>query len=87
MKPRAFTDSLGLKACIFDNTGDGDFYKTSEAMEKEWKSLGMKTESHYGSGGHCQIHSYSDIVTCLDDNTKRLLPNGAIKASTNVQLV
>ena len=32
-KPESYSDSLGLKACIFDNTGDGDFYKTSVAYK------------------------------------------------------
>lgn len=78
--PKQFTDSLGLKACVFDNTGDGDFYKTSQSLVKKWTALGMKAESHFGSGGHCQIHSYAAIVNCLDDGTKRLLPNGPAPA-------
>jgi len=74
--PKPFKDSLGLKACIFDNTGDGDFYKSSQAFVKAWKVAGNKEENHFGSGGHCQIHSFADIVNCLDDGTKRLLSNG-----------
>jgi poly(3-hydroxybutyrate) depolymerase len=80
-KPVAYTDSLGLKACVFDNTGDGDFYKTSQYLAEEWESLGNKVETHFESGGHCQIHSYEDIVTCLDDSTGRLLPQGPLPAS------
>merc|ERR1712110_565310 len=69
-KPKAFNDPLGLKACIFDNTGDKSiqdpqFYRSSEALAKEWQALGMKAETHFADGGHCQIHSYEDIVTCL----------------------
>merc|ERR1712190_383214 len=76
--PVKYTDTLGLKACVFDNTGDGDFYKTSQALGKQWKALGMNAETHFGSGGHCQIHSFEDIVNCLDDGSKRLLPGGPI---------
>merc|ERR1711870_155918 len=72
------TDTLGLKACVFDNTGDGDFYKSSQALGNTWKDLGMKVETHFGSGGHCQIHSFEDIVNCLDDGSKRLLAGGPI---------
>merc|ERR1711918_80491 len=41
---------------------------------------GMKAESHFGQGGHCEIHSYAAFVNCLDDGTKRLLPNGPAPA-------
>merc|ERR1712232_1333946 len=78
--PTKFSDTLGLKACVFDNTGDGDFYKTSQSLVKKWTSLGMKAESHFGSGGHCEIHSYAAIVNCLDDGTKRLLSDGPAPA-------
>lgn len=77
-KPQAYTDELGLKACIFDNTGDGDFYKTSVALNKTWTDLGMRAETHFASGGHCMIHSFTDIVNCMDDGTGRLLPNGPV---------
>lgn len=80
--PKPFKDSLGLKACIFDNTGDGDFYKSSQALVKAWKAVGNKEEDHFGSGGHCQIHSFADIVNCLDDGTKRLLSDGPSPAPT-----
>merc|ERR1711916_238389 len=59
-------DSTGLKACIFDNTGDGDFYKTSTYLAKKWPELGNPSESHFASGGHCQNIPYEDIVKCLD---------------------
>merc|ERR1711920_746586 len=75
--PKAYTDTLGLKACVFDNTGDGDFYKSSQALGNTWKDLGMKVQTHFESGGHCQIHSFEEIVNCLDDGTKRLLPGGS----------
>jgi len=63
--PRSYTDTLGLKACIFDNTGDGDFYKTSVYLADLWPKLGNPSESHFASGGHCQNIPYSDIVKCL----------------------
>jgi poly(3-hydroxybutyrate) depolymerase len=63
--PVKYTDKLGLKACVFDNTGDGDFYKTSEYLAQEWPKLSNPTESHFASGGHCQNIPYSDIVKCL----------------------
>jgi len=81
-KPKAFNDTLGLKACVFDNTGDKSiqdpqFYRSSVALAKKWQALGMKTETHFAEGGHCQIHSYEDIVTCLDDGTNRLVAGGS----------
>lgn len=63
--PVKYTDKLGLKACVYDNTGDGDFYKTSLYLAKEWPKLGNPVESHFASGGHCQNIPYSDIVRCL----------------------
>jgi len=64
--PVKYSDSKGLKACIFDNTGDGDFYKTSTYLSQKWPQLGNPSESHFASGGHCQNIPYADIVTCLD---------------------
>merc|ERR1719453_788137 len=63
--PVKYTDSLGLKACIFDNTGDGDFYKTSTYLAQKWPELGNPSENHFASGGHCQNIPHSDIVSCL----------------------
>jgi len=63
--PVKYTDSLGLKGCIFDNTGDGDFYKTSKYLATKWKQLGNPTESHFASGGHCQNIPFESIVKCL----------------------
>jgi hypothetical protein len=63
--PVKYSDSLGLKACIFDNTGDGDFYKTSVYLSKKWPELGNPSEKHFASGGHCQNIPYADIVSCL----------------------
>jgi hypothetical protein len=80
-KPESYSDKLGLKACIFDNTGDGDFYKTSVNLNSTWAKLGNRVETHFGSGGHCEIHSHTDIVNCMDDGTGRLLPNGPITPS------
>jgi len=71
-RPQSWTDKLGLKACIFDNTGDGDFYTSSQNLADTWTKLGNKAETHFLDGGHCQIHSYDDIVDCLDDGTGRL---------------
>merc|ERR1712139_473308 len=64
--PVKYSDSVGLKACIFDNTGDGDFYKTSTYLAEKWPELGNPSESHFASGGHCQNIPYEDIVKCLD---------------------
>ena len=69
--------SPGLKACLNDNTDDGVFYRSTKQMERVWKGLGNKVEAHYYPGKHCQIHSWWDIVACLDDNSNRLLPPGA----------
>lgn len=63
--PVKYSDSAGLKACIFDNTGDGDFYKTSKYLAQKWPALGNPSESHFASGGHCQNIPHSDIVACL----------------------
>lgn len=70
-----------MKACIFDNAGDPSlqdpmFYRTSVQLESRWKDMGGRAEAHWGTGGHCQIHSMLDIVMCLDDGTKHLAPNG-----------
>merc|ERR1711977_803268 len=54
-----------MGACIFGNTGDGDFYKTSQYLAQKWPELGNPSESHFASGGHCQNIPYSDIVSCL----------------------
>lgn len=62
---------FGLKACIFDNTGDWA-YASSQALAETWKDLGNKVETNIKDGKHCQIHSYDDIVDCLDDGTGRL---------------
>merc|ERR1711920_1119309 len=75
--PVHWSDSLGLKACVFDNTEDGffgthDFYNSSVNLAKAWKAHGNRVETHWGTGGHCQIHSFEDIVSCLDDGTGRL---------------
>lgn len=76
--PVRWSDKLGLKACVFDNTEDGffdthDFYISSQHLAKAWKAKGNRVDANFGSGGHCQIHSYADIVGCLDDGTGRLL--------------
>ena len=53
--------------------GFGDFYNSSKAMVKTWTSLGNKVVGNFGKGGHCNIHSFEDIVQCLDDGTNRLI--------------
>lgn len=63
--PVKYSDSVGLKACIYDNTGDGDFYKTSLYLSQKWPELGNPSEHHFASGGHCQNIPFSDIVSCL----------------------
>merc|ERR1712125_223488 len=63
--PVKYTDKVGLKACVFDNTGDGDFYKTSRYLAEEWPKLGNPSESHFASGGPCQNIPYEEIVKCL----------------------
>mmetsp|Transcript_22562 Transcript_22562/g.49904 ORF Transcript_22562/g.49904 Transcript_22562/m.49904 type:complete len:318 (+) Transcript_22562:54-1007(+) len=75
--PEAHHDRLGLKACIFDNREDPSeedpsFYESSLALAKAWFDLGNRAETHFLHGGHCEIHSFADIVTCLDDGTGRL---------------
>merc|ERR1712173_556254 len=78
--PQAYTDKLGLKACVFDNTEDPSaenpfFYLGSNELARVWIRLGNRAEEHYGSGGHCMISdvAYSQIVACLDDGTGRLI--------------
>lgn len=74
IKPRRFHDPLGLKACVFDNTGDSsDFYWSSVNLAEEWSRLGNKVELHALSpGAHCEIKDYEEIWHCLDDGTGRL---------------
>ena len=72
----------GLKACIFDDTGDPStsnpyFFRSSEQLYQNWTAIaGNRASKKYGTGGHCDIHSFTDIVTCLDDGTGRLLGGG-----------
>lgn len=67
----------GLKACIFDNSGDPTssdplFYRSSVQLNKNWTALGMRAETHFGTGGHCAVHSVYNIAKCMDDGTGRL---------------
>lgn len=76
--PRAYNDSLGLKACIFDNLGDPStanpyFYRSSLTLAKRWAELGNREEHHFTPGGHCEDLNYDAITSCLDDGTGRLL--------------
>jgi hypothetical protein len=79
-KPVGYSDSLGLKACIFDNLSDGAFYQTSVNLGKLWPTLGEGNTAETfleGEGHHCQLttYSYTDLVNCVDDGTGRLLSN------------
>ena len=60
-----------------DQTGDPNFYESSEALDTAWKAAGMKSDAKYYSGGHCQTHSFEDIATCMDDGTGRLIGSSA----------
>lgn len=73
--PRTFSDELGLKACIFDNTGDyPEFFWSSAHLAFIWEKNNLTTEVHMDdAGGHCLIPSFMEILDCLDDDTGRLL--------------
>merc|ERR1712019_119190 len=75
----------GMKACIFDNTGDGDFYKTSTYLAEKWPQLGNPSESHFASGGHCQNIPYTDIVSCLGVGGSSPRPPSPVPAPTPPQ--
>ena len=50
------------------------FYTSSKQFVTAWNAKGNRqAETHWGTGGHCDIHSYIDIATCLDDGTGRLI--------------
>ena len=71
--PAPVVKTSGLKACINDQTGDPNFYESSEALDAAWQAAGMRSDAKYYAGGHCQTHSFEDIVTCMDDGTGRLI--------------
>eukprot|EP00591_Stephanopyxis_turris_P003524 CAMPEP_0195520600 /NCGR_PEP_ID=MMETSP0794_2-20130614/17241_1 /TAXON_ID=515487 /ORGANISM="Stephanopyxis turris, Strain CCMP 815" /LENGTH=356 /DNA_ID=CAMNT_0040649989 /DNA_START=66 /DNA_END=1136 /DNA_ORIENTATION=+ len=77
--PTTVQENQGLKACVFDNTADPNeqeptFYTSSKQFVTAWNAKGNRqAETHWGTGGHCDIHSYIDIATCLDDGTGRLI--------------
>lgn len=71
--PAPVVKTSGLKACINDQTGDGDFYKSSLALDAAWKAKGMRSNATYHDGKHCQTYSFEDIALCMDDGTGRLL--------------
>lgn len=87
IKPQKFDDTLGLKACIFDNTGDlPDFYWSSINLAEEWLRLGNKVELHAVSAGvHCEIKDYNEILQCLDDDTGRLQGKQSTETLLNAQ--
>jgi len=71
-----------MKACLFDNTDDPTqsdpfFYKSTLNMKEKWEGLGNVAEVHEGVGGHMAIHSFSNIMACLDDGTGKLLYTGS----------
>lgn len=72
----------GLKACLNDNFSDGPFYKSTLQMNERWKSAGNRAEQYLHPGGHCEIHSFWEIVSCLDDGTGRLISNGSTAVSS-----
>lgn len=84
--PHAFHDELGLKACIFDNTGDyPEFYWSSAHLAYYWEKNNMPAEVHMDdAGGHCVIPSFMEIVRCLDDGTGRLLQANGRKNVSNL---
>ena len=71
--PAPVVPTAGLKACIVDQTGDHDFYKSSLQLNASWHDHAMRAEIDIHPGGHCATHSFEWIVKCLDDNTRRLL--------------
>jgi len=78
--PAPVTKTSGLKACIVDQTGDNDFYQSSLALGPAWEAAGMRQESSFSAGGHCQTASFTWIANCLDDGTGRLL--GALTSNS-----
>ena len=80
------TDALGLKACVFDNAEDRlppgttnpFFYLSSKELAAQWAAAGNRVETHFGAGGHCLVHSWMKIVSCLDDTTGRLIGQRAL---------
>jgi hypothetical protein len=76
--PVKFTDSLGLKACVFTNTGDGHFHKTDMQLAKRWSELGNPVETNVKPGGHCNNRNMPEIVKCLgigDSPRTTAMPN------------
>jgi hypothetical protein len=76
--PAPVKKTSGLKACFVDQLQDPSeetpyFYDSTLAMQKAWNAAGMRSNASYTSGGHCQTHSYTWIVECMDDGTGRLL--------------
>jgi hypothetical protein len=72
--PAPVVPTSGLKACVVDQTGDGDFYRSSLALHQAWGVVaGMPTNISITGGGHCMTDSFEWIARCLDDGTGRLL--------------
>eukprot|EP01063_Lacrimia_lanifica_P041420 TRINITY_DN9662_c0_g1_i1.p1 TRINITY_DN9662_c0_g1~~TRINITY_DN9662_c0_g1_i1.p1 ORF type:complete len:422 (+),score=56.97 TRINITY_DN9662_c0_g1_i1:37-1302(+) len=71
--PAPVVRTSGLKACIVDQTGDNDFYRSSLNLNASWHAAGMAAEAEFTDGGHCQTASYEWIARCMDDGTGRLM--------------
>ena len=51
------------------------FYNSSVQLAHAWVAAGNRhPETHFGTGGHCVMHSFTQIAQCLDDHTGRLIP-------------
>ena len=59
------------------------FYRSTVQMAKTWASYGNKVETHYHSGHHCEIHSFDEIVTCLDDGMNTLISRSSSPVEKN----
>merc|ERR1719198_2049774 len=67
--PAPVVKTDGLKACITDQTEDGDFYLSSLALNETWRAADMRGEIKITAGAHCQTQDYTWIANCIDDNT------------------
>ena len=76
--PAPVVPTADLKACVVDQYGDRDFYKSSLELNTTWVSAGMRAEIDLHKGGHCQTRSFEWIAACLDDGTGRLLRGSAV---------
>jgi hypothetical protein len=75
--PAPVRKTTGLKACVSDQTEDPSaedpmFYQSSVNLAAAWAAAGMRSETNYAAGGHCNTPSFTWIRNCLDDGTGRL---------------